>query len=73
MSRIAIIPRLYQLQVISAHDTETSVFTDASVCSEAEYLAWDRGGVVSTEVSYADESIDGHVNWLDSAEGRLCE
>jgi hypothetical protein len=63
-----IIPRLYRLTAISAHDTITAIYTDADVASQAESDIWDDGGIVSTSIDYADESIDGEVNWKTSEE-----
>jgi hypothetical protein len=57
-----IIPMLYRLTAISAHDTITVIYTDADVASQAESDIWDDGGICSTSIDYADESIDGEVN-----------
>lgn len=66
--QIKIIPRLYRLSAISAHDTITGIYTDPNVASQAESDLWDDGGIVGTSIDYADESIDGEVNWKSSEE-----
>lgn len=63
-----ITPRLYLVQSISAHDTITTIFTDANEASQFESDIWDGGDIVASTIYYADESIDGHVDWIESAE-----
>ncbi len=64
--QVKITPRLYRLTAISAHDTITSIYTDADVASQAESDIWDDGGIVGSSIDYADESIEGEINWIKS-------
>lgn len=64
-----IIPRLYRLTAISAHDTITSICTTIEAAKLLERQLWDDGGIVSTSIDYADESIDGYVNWKQYRKG----
>jgi hypothetical protein len=66
--RTRISPRLYRLTAISSHDTFTSIYTDPNAVSQAESDIWNDGGICSTLIDYADESIDGEVNWIESEE-----
>lgn len=63
-----ITPRLYRVEAISAYDTITRIFTEANAASQFESDIWDNGNIVYTFINYADESIDGEVNWIESAE-----
>lgn len=65
-----IIPRLYRLTAISGYDTTiTEIFTDAGVAIERESDLWDDGGIVSTSIDYADESVDNRVIWKQYRKG----
>lgn len=66
--KVKITPSLYRVEAISSHDTITAIFTDANVAGEYESGIWDYGGIVSSTIYYADESIDGAVDWIKSAE-----
>lgn len=60
---IKIEPTLYSLMLMEAHDTRELTFTDLEVAKVYEQEAWDEGGIFLSSIYYANESIDGRVDW----------